>query len=103
MGSSGKHVLGMGNPLLDMSSPVSQEFLDKYDLKLNNAILAEDKQMPVYDEMANMPTVEFIAGGATQNSIRVCQMMLNFADQKECTKSISYKLFIVLNGFCSYS
>jgi len=80
-----KHVLGMGNPLLDMSSPVSQELLDKYDLKMNNAILAEDNHMPLYDEMAKLPGVEFIAGGATQNSIRVCQMMLNLAKQEGAT------------------
>ncbi|KAK4481085.1 hypothetical protein RD792_011955 [Penstemon davidsonii] len=69
-------LLGMGNPLLDISAVVDQEFLDKYDLKLNNAILAEEKHVPLYDEMASKFTVEYIAGGATQNSIRVAQWML---------------------------
>ncbi|CAL5396082.1 unnamed protein product [Camellia sinensis] len=69
-------LLGMGNPLLDISSVVDQEFLDKYDIRLNNAILAEEKHMPMYDEMSSKYNAEYIAGGATQNSIRVAQWML---------------------------
>ncbi|KZV26059.1 adenosine kinase 2 [Dorcoceras hygrometricum] len=69
-------LLGMGNPLLDISAVVDQEFLDKFDIRLNNAILAEDKHLPMYDEMASKYKVEYIAGGATQNSIRVAQWML---------------------------
>ncbi|XLR55403.1 hypothetical protein S83_006075 [Arachis hypogaea] len=69
-------LLGMGNPLLDISAVVDDEFLQKYDIKLNNAILAEDKHKSMYDEMTNKFNVEFIAGGATQNSIKVAQWML---------------------------
>ncbi|CAI9766324.1 unnamed protein product [Fraxinus pennsylvanica] len=69
-------LLGMGNPLLDISAVVDQEFLDKFDIKLNNAILAEEKHLSMYDEMASKYNVEYIAGGATQNSIRVAQWML---------------------------
>ncbi|XP_050381273.1 adenosine kinase 2 [Argentina anserina] len=69
-------LLGMGNPLLDISAVVDHDFLKKYDLQLNNAILAEDKHLPMYEELAANPSVEYIAGGATQNSIRVAQWML---------------------------
>jgi adenosine kinase len=70
-------LLGMGNPLLDISAdPVPQEFLDKYGLKLNDAILCEEKQAPCYADMVAQFPVQYIAGGATQNSIRVCQWML---------------------------
>ncbi|KAK1355479.1 Adenosine kinase [Heracleum sosnowskyi] len=69
-------LLGMGNPLLDISAVVDNDFLTKYGVTLNNAILAEDKHLPMYDELANNKNVEYIAGGATQNSIRVAQWML---------------------------
>lgn len=69
-------LLGMGNPLLDISADVGQELLDKYEVTLNNAILAEAKHVPLYDELAAAAGVEYIAGGATQNSIRVAQWML---------------------------
>ncbi|KAM5555988.1 hypothetical protein ABKV19_023741 [Rosa sericea] len=69
-------LLGMGNPLLDISAVVDEDFLKKYDIKPNNAILAEDKHLPMYDELAAKGNVEYIAGGATQNSIKVAQWML---------------------------
>uniref|UniRef100_A0A2P2K177 Adenosine kinase n=1 Tax=Rhizophora mucronata TaxID=61149 RepID=A0A2P2K177_RHIMU len=75
MASEGS-LLGMGNPLLDISAVVDEEFLRKYDIKLNNAILAEDKHLPMYEEMVTKYNVEYTAGGATQNSIRVAQWML---------------------------
>jgi len=66
----------MGNPLLDISAVVDQGFLDKYGLEANNAILAEDKHVPMYQDMVDNFSVEYIAGGATQNSLRVAQVYL---------------------------
>jgi len=70
-------LLGLGNPLLDISVVTDEKFLSKYDLKANDAILAEDKHMPMYPEMSEMPGVDYIAGGATQNSMRVAQWVLS--------------------------
>lgn len=67
---------GMGNPLLDISAEVPVNYLQKYELKPNDATLAEPKHLPIYQELVDKYTVEYIAGGATQNSIRVAQWML---------------------------
>ena len=67
-------LLGMGNPLLDISVSVDHTLLNKYNLKPNDAILAEEKHMPLYKEISNNPSVEYIAGGSTQNSLRVAQV-----------------------------
>jgi adenosine kinase len=69
-------LLGMGNPLLDISADVPEEMFTKYGVTLNNAILCEDKHKPIYDELVKDYKVKYIAGGATQNSIRVAQWML---------------------------
>ncbi|ETO15706.1 hypothetical protein RFI_21662 [Reticulomyxa filosa] len=69
-------ILGIGNPLLDISSAVPKAFLEKYDIRSGNAILAEEKHLPMYDELAQLPAVEYIAGGSTLNTIRVTQWML---------------------------
>jgi len=50
--------------------------LTKYGVELNNAILAEDKHQPIYEELMAMEGSSFIAGGATQNSVRVAQWMM---------------------------
>eukprot|EP00397_Hematodinium_sp_SG-2012_P012526 GEMP01012699.1.p1 GENE.GEMP01012699.1~~GEMP01012699.1.p1 ORF type:complete len:746 (+),score=192.60 GEMP01012699.1:320-2239(+) len=69
-------LLGMGNPLLDISAHVTQDFLTKYDLVVNNAILANEKHTTIDEELAASNNVEYIAGGATQNAIRVAQWQL---------------------------
>jgi len=69
-------ILGMGNPLLDISDNVDKAMLDKYGLEAGGIILAEDKHQPLFAEMTKRPGVQYIAGGATQNSIRVAQWML---------------------------
>jgi len=69
-------LLGMGNPLLDISAEVGQDMLEKYKLLPGNAILAEKEHQPLFEELQKLPNVQYIAGGATQNSIRVAQWML---------------------------
>uniref|UniRef100_A0A3Q2DBM1 Adenosine kinase n=1 Tax=Cyprinodon variegatus TaxID=28743 RepID=A0A3Q2DBM1_CYPVA len=41
-------LFGMGNPLLDISAVVDKDFLDKYSLKPNDQILAEDKHKALF-------------------------------------------------------
>lgn len=77
--------MGMGNPLLDISSEVGQDMLDKYDVKLDSAILAEEKHLPMYNELIEKYSPQYIAGGATQNSIRVAQWMLSNAGKEKST------------------
>jgi len=69
-------LMGMCNPLLDISAEVDEAMLDNYGVKKNNAILAEAKHMPIYKELIDKYPVQYIAGGATQNTIRVAQWML---------------------------
>lgn len=75
-------IVGLGNPLLDICANVDQSVLTKYDLKLDNAILAESKHNDLYKELMELKGMELVAGGATQNSIRVAQWMLQ---KKEAT------------------
>lgn len=57
-----------------------QNLLDKYGLKNNNAILAEEKHMPLYEELMKNKNIEYTAGGSAQNSLRVAQVfsVLNY-------------------------
>ncbi|XP_034878173.1 adenosine kinase isoform X6 [Mirounga angustirostris] len=69
-------LFGMGNPLLDITAVVDKDFLDKYSLKPNDQILAEDKHKELFDELIKKFKVEYHAGGSTQNSIKVAQWMI---------------------------
>jgi len=68
-------LFGMGNPLLDMSAHVGPGLLKKYGLESNNAIIAEEKHLPIYQELVDMYEVEYVAGGSTQSTIKVAQWM----------------------------
>jgi len=72
-------LLGMGNPLLDISATVKPELLTKYNLKANDAILYEKEDL--FEELLKDYKVEYIAGGATQNSVRVAQWILKGKNQ----------------------
>jgi len=69
-------LFGMGNPLLDISAEVPTEVLTKYELEANNAILCEEKHKPIYQELIQYHKVDYVAGGATQNTIRGAQWLL---------------------------
>ncbi|XP_037933404.1 adenosine kinase isoform X2 [Teleopsis dalmanni] len=74
--SHGK-LVGFGNPLLDISAHVDTKFLEKYGLKSNDAILATEKHMEIFQELVKNYKVEYIAGGSVQNTLRVCQWIIN--------------------------
>lgn len=40
-------LVGCGNPLLDISANVDEGLLKKYEMEPNNAILAEEKHIPL--------------------------------------------------------
>jgi len=73
--SSGSVLLVIGNPLLDISTEVQPNLLDKYELKNGNAILAEPKHIPLYQELVTDYPIEYIPGGAGQNTARCFQWM----------------------------
>jgi len=69
-------VVGLCNPLLDISASAEPAFLEKYGLLANNAILAEEKHKPMYKEMISQYKVDYIAGGSGQNTMRVAQRVM---------------------------
>ena len=66
-------LLGAGNPLLDILASVPTEFVTKYNLKPNDAILADDSHKSLVDEMVKSYKVDYIAGGSVQNTLRIAQ------------------------------
>ena len=62
-----------------------QPSLHRYGVKAGDAVLAEDKHQPVYAELVKDYKVDYIAGGAGQNSIRVAQWMLNACGKPNST------------------
>lgn len=51
--------------------------LDKYGLKANDTVLAEEKHMGIYEDLISNHDAKLIAGGAAQNTARGAQYMLS--------------------------
>lgn len=69
-------IIGFGNPLLDITTSVEENVLEKYELRTNEAIIADEKHLPLFEELTNQENVVFTAGGACQNSMRVFQWLV---------------------------
>ncbi|CAD8207274.1 unnamed protein product [Paramecium octaurelia] len=70
-----KKIIGIGSPLLDIQAEVPAEFLEKYGLTLNNTYFAEEKHLPLYEELINIPTHSHVPGGSALNTIRLSRWM----------------------------
>ena len=78
-------VVGIENPLLDISVNVNDEtIVKKYNLQMGSACLAADNQMEIYTEIWNMAGRETIPGGSCLNSIRSCNFMLKDTHPGKC-------------------
>ena len=63
-------------PPLDIQAFGNEALLEKYGLKANDAILAEEKHLPIYEDLLNNYDAKLIAGGAAQNTARGAQYIL---------------------------
>ncbi|KAL1957685.1 hypothetical protein VTO42DRAFT_5662 [Malbranchea cinnamomea] len=72
----GYPLLCLENPLLDIQGVGDAAMLEKYELKANDAILAEEKHMGLYEDLLQNRNAKLIAGGAAQNTARGAQYML---------------------------
>ncbi|PYH99462.1 Ribokinase-like protein [Aspergillus ellipticus CBS 707.79] len=72
----GYPLLCLENPLLDIQAVGDAALLEKYGLKSNDAILAEDQHMGLYEELFQKHDAKLIAGGAAQNTARGAQYLL---------------------------
>ncbi|KAF2799596.1 adenosine kinase-like protein [Melanomma pulvis-pyrius CBS 109.77] len=69
-------LLCLENPLLDIQGVGDEKLLEKYGLKANDAILADEKHAGLYDDLIQNYDAKLIAGGAAQNTARGAQYIL---------------------------
>jgi adenosine kinase len=60
----------------DIQAKGDEALLQKYCLKANDAILAEEKHAPLFEDLLNNYDAKLIAGGAAQNTARGAQYIL---------------------------
>ena len=68
-------ILGIENPLLDISANVGPEVYAQYNLPLDATILAEEKHLPLFKELKEKYNPTYVPGGSTQNTLRAAQVL----------------------------
>ncbi len=77
-------ILGIENPLLDISSNVDAEIYKRYGLPMDATVLAEEKHLPLFKELKEKYNPTYIPGGSTQNTLRAAQWLLNQRQPYAC-------------------
>jgi adenosine kinase len=71
-----KFQLILTTPVSDIQAQGDAALLEKYSLKPNDAILAEEKHLGLYEDLLNNYSAKLIAGGGAQNTARGAQYLL---------------------------
>eukprot|EP01062_Namystynia_karyoxenos_P083549 TRINITY_DN9629_c0_g1_i1.p1 TRINITY_DN9629_c0_g1~~TRINITY_DN9629_c0_g1_i1.p1 ORF type:complete len:1131 (+),score=294.71 TRINITY_DN9629_c0_g1_i1:80-3472(+) len=69
-------LLGLCNPLLDMSLRVDHAFLEKHGLAPNGWAAATSETLGIFEAMASNPETVYTPGGSGMNTLRVAQWIL---------------------------
>eukprot|EP01062_Namystynia_karyoxenos_P083553 TRINITY_DN9629_c0_g4_i1.p1 TRINITY_DN9629_c0_g4~~TRINITY_DN9629_c0_g4_i1.p1 ORF type:complete len:1140 (+),score=355.15 TRINITY_DN9629_c0_g4_i1:78-3422(+) len=81
MGSGGgrqpETLLGLCNPMLDMSLRVDPSFLEKYGLDPDGWAAATEKTIEIFGYLDDHSATQFIPGGSGMNTLRVAQWILD--------------------------
>ena len=85
MEAQGQNLLFViGNPLLDVSVEVKQEFIDRYGLKPSTAILAGEEHKAMFEEMWRSANLKTLPGGAGMNTCRAANFLLKDVHPNSC-------------------
>ncbi|VDL61287.1 unnamed protein product [Hymenolepis diminuta] len=78
-------IVALGHPLLDIHADVSDNFLKKFKVEPNNAILIGPEQQDLQEELLNGDhDLTFVAGGAAMNTVRMLQWLVNDPRKLQC-------------------
>lgn len=69
-------LLSIGKPIIDIIVSVNKEFLSIYDLPINGANQATDKEKDVFDKILQL-NPRYIPGGSVTNTLRIFKWASN--------------------------
>ncbi len=70
-----KYILGLGNPIIDISAGADEETIKKFELEMGKTIFCNDKNAGFFDYLESKSDVTYIPGGSVTNSIRVTNVI----------------------------
>ena len=70
-------IIGIGNPIVDITAEINKEFIDKYGLHINEITFVNDNNYNFFDELEEMSKETHTPGGSILNTLRVSSCCLN--------------------------
>ena len=71
-------IITLAEPIMDITSEVGPEIIQKYNLKMAETILIkENEDTKIYEELEKIPSVIYSSGGSAENTMRVLSWCLN--------------------------
>lgn len=71
-----KTILGIGNPIIDISAETDAHLIHKFGLEWGRTVFADDNNRGIYDAIEQKEDCVYIAGGSVTNSIRVANVAI---------------------------
>lgn len=68
------YIIGLGNPIIDISGEIDTETLQKYNLGWGKTVFADDSNMGFYETLEAQKGISYIPGGSVTNSIRIASV-----------------------------
>ena len=70
-------IIALGNPIIDISSYIDKDTLQKYGLEWGGTVFNNDKTQKFLDRINTRPIVTYTPGGSAMNTLRVCSWCLS--------------------------
>ncbi len=74
MDSKVSYILGLGNPIIDISATADSESIHKFGVEWGRTVFASQENIGFYDYLENQSDVTYIPGGSITNTIRVASV-----------------------------
>ena len=82
-------IIAIGNPIVDISSEIDKDSIQKFRLKWGETVFADESNVGFFAELESKPHVTYIPGGSIQNTLRVCSWCLNMEPNNQDKYSIT--------------
>ncbi len=71
---STKYIIGLGNPIVDISATSDESSLKKYGLEFGRTVFRNDENEGFFDVLESQSDVTYIPGGSVTNTIRIANV-----------------------------
>jgi hypothetical protein len=74
--TSSKYIVGLGNPIVDISANTDEPTIQKFYLGFGRTVFRNEQNEGIFGYLESQPDVTYIPGGSVTNSIRIANVSI---------------------------